>query len=104
MHLRQNPTFGCVGIVQIAPHHDGSDVELSYNFLPTVWGTGLASEAVRAVIAHAFSSLGLTRLIAEAQVANRPSRLLLERIGMRYERRLERFGEMQSIYAIGESL
>ena len=101
VYLRHNPATGCVGLVQITPHHDGSAVELSYELLPVVWGVGLASEAVRAVIAHAFGSLGLTRLLAETQAANRPSRVLLERVGMLYDREIERFGEVQAIYVLG---
>ncbi len=103
VHLRQNSAIGCVGLVQIAPHCDGFDIELSYEFHPMVWGAGIASEAVRAVVAHALGPLGPTRLIAETQVDNRPSKRLLERVGMRYERGLKRFGATQAIYAM-ESL
>ena len=100
VHLRQNITIGCVGLVQITPHHDGSDVELSYEFLPAIWGIGIASEAVQAVVSYAFHSLGLAGVIAETQVSNRASRRLHERIGSRHDRDLERFGEMQAIYLL----
>ena len=104
VHLRENPAVGCVGLVQIAPHHDGFDIEISYEFLPTVWGTGIASEAVRAVVAHALGPLSLTRLIAETQTHNRSSKRLLERVGMRYERDLKRFGVTQAIYAMESAI
>lgn len=91
---------GCIGLVGIHPHHDGHDCELSYEFLPTVWGAGVCSEAVRAVLDQAFERLGYVRLIAETQTANRPSRRLLERLGMRWEREVTRFGAAQAIYAI----
>ncbi|MGI4975728.1 MAG: GNAT family N-acetyltransferase [Janthinobacterium lividum] len=100
VHLHQHLALGCVGLVQIAPHHDGFDLELSYEFLPTVWGTGIASEAIRVVIVHAFRSLGLTRLLAETQSENQPSRRLLARVGMQHERDVERFGATQAIYAV----
>lgn len=40
----------------------------------------------------------LTSVIAETQLKNKPSCQLLERLGMKEEERLERFGEMQVIY------
>lgn len=96
-------TPGCIGLVEIHRHHDGLDHEFSYEFLPTAWGSGLASEAVGAVLDHGFGTLGHDRLIAETQAANQPSRRLLERLGMRWERELERFGAMQAIYAMEKS-
>lgn len=90
----------CIGLVGIHRHHDGVDCELSYEFLPAVWGIGISSEAVNAVLDHAFNQLGYARLIAETQAANQPSRRLLERLGMRYERELTRFGAAQAIYAM----
>ena len=89
-----------VGLVEIDRHHDGLDDELSYEFLPSVWGQGVASEAVAAVVGHAFSHLGYQRLIAETQAGNLPSRRLLEKLGMVRERDVLRFGEAQVIYAI----
>jgi ribosomal-protein-alanine N-acetyltransferase len=60
----------------------------------------LASEAVSAVLAHAFTELGYERLVSETQAANQPSRRLLERVGMRPARDVQRFGAAQMIYAI----
>lgn len=90
----------CIGLVHIGPHHDGQDYELSYEFSSTVWGTGIATEAVRAVLTHAFDHLGQIRLVSETQAANLASRRLLERLGMKLEKTLERFGAEQVIYAI----
>ena len=71
--------------------------------MPAAWGAGIGSEAVRAVIDHAFGALGYARLIAETQAANQPSRRLLERLGMRWEREVTRFGAAQAIYMIERS-
>ncbi|CDN52985.1 Toxin-antitoxin system, toxin component, GNAT family [Neorhizobium galegae bv. officinalis bv. officinalis str. HAMBI 1141] len=90
----------CIGLVHIGPHHDEPDPELSYEFSPTVWGKGIAMEALQAVLTHAFDSLGHTRLVSETQAANLASRRLLERLGMKSEKTLERFGAEQVIYAI----
>ena len=87
-----------VGVITIGPHHDGEDLEISYQFLPVFWGQGYASEAVHAVVRHALDHLGLPRIIAETQTANISSCLLLERIGMHRERIVKRFGAEQVIY------
>jgi len=86
------------GIVTLSPHHDGADTEVSYQFLPEWWGRGYATEAVRAVVTHALADSGLPRIIAETRTANIASCRLLERIGMRLDRKVERFGAEQSIY------
>jgi ribosomal-protein-alanine N-acetyltransferase len=88
-----------VGIVHISAHHDGFDDELSFEFLPHVWGQGIAREAVKAAMAHAFMDLGFARLVSETQVVNVSSRRLLERMGMTLEREVMRFGQAQVVYA-----
>ncbi len=51
---------------------------------------GIMSEAVRAVIEHAFSELNIERLGAEVYVGNDPSFLLLEKLGFQKEGLLRR--------------
>ncbi|NOK61446.1 MAG: GNAT family N-acetyltransferase [Chloroflexi bacterium AL-W] len=87
-----------IGAVSLDPHHDGTDTEISYQLLPKWWGEGYAQEAVQAVINYALKDLTLSRVIAETQTANVASCRLLEHIGMHFERHVERFGAMQSIY------
>jgi ribosomal-protein-alanine N-acetyltransferase len=98
IRLRENGQ--CIGLIELGRHHDQEDIEISYQLLPSSWGTGLATETVSAVIAHAFNELDVERLVAETQAANNPSRRLLERCGMRKLRRLSRFGEEQIIYMV----
>jgi [ribosomal protein S5]-alanine N-acetyltransferase len=87
-----------VGIVSLGVHHDGSDTEVSYLLLPAWWSQGYGNESVQAVVQYALETLGLPRVIAETQSANIASCRLLERLGMRLERTVERFGAAQSIY------
>ncbi|WP_137132900.1 GNAT family N-acetyltransferase [Rhizobium sp. FY34] len=100
VRLREQKEAGCIGLVTVAPHHNESDRELSYQFLPAYWGLGFAFECTQAVLRHAFDILGLPRLVSETQAANRASRSLLERLGMREAGTVERFGEPQIIYDI----
>lgn len=94
------PELPLLGVIWLSPHHGGPDVEISYALLPEHMGQGYATEAVTAGLQHAFHVLGLTRVVAETQTRNGRSTRLLERVGMTFERELERFGERQSVYAI----
>jgi [ribosomal protein S5]-alanine N-acetyltransferase len=88
-----------IGLVELGPHKDGQDYEISYQFSPTFWGKGFANEAVRAVISHALDETDLERIIAETQSANSASCRLLMKLGMVEVERLERFGAEQIIFA-----
>lgn len=50
-----------------------------------LWGRGLATEAVRAAVAHAFGPLGLRRIGAGAYATNPASIRVLEKVGFRRE-------------------
>lgn len=98
--VRQKDDGKFMGTVSLDLDHDGEALEISYQFLPEFWGRGYGTEAVREVIRHAFRNLGQERLLAETQAANTASRRLLERLGMKEERRVKRFGEKQVIYSL----
>jgi RimJ/RimL family protein N-acetyltransferase len=65
----------------------GTDVELLYALAPARWGQGLASEAARAVLRHGFAALGLSRILARTDAPNAASIRVMQRLGMRFERR-----------------
>jgi ribosomal-protein-alanine N-acetyltransferase len=88
-----------IGWVTLGVHHNQVDTEISYLLLPEAWGQGYAREAVERVLCHGHRDLGLSRIVAETQTANASSVRLLERVGMTFERHLERFGASQSLYA-----
>lgn len=58
------------------------DVEVIYSIEPDRWGTGLATEAARAVLGQAFATLGLSRVLGGVDAANHASRRVLEKLGM----------------------
>lgn len=89
-----------IGMLWLAPHHDPSQTELSYEFLPDFHKHGYALEACRALTSYAFATLGLPYLVAETQVANEPSTRLLERLGFRRVDQFERFGTAQGLWKL----
>lgn len=73
-----------VGWVMLIPDHGvGPDVEIGWRLVRTAWGRGIATEAAKVLVRHAFDTVGLARVIADIDVDNRGSRSVAEKIGMR---------------------
>jgi [ribosomal protein S5]-alanine N-acetyltransferase len=66
-------------------HADQLRAEIGYSLSPDYQGRGLATEALRAGLAHAFDDLGLVRVEADIDPRNEASWRLLERIGFQRE-------------------
>jgi [ribosomal protein S5]-alanine N-acetyltransferase len=68
-------------------HHSLANrrAEIGYVLNRAYWGKGLMTEALRALISHAFGALELHRLEADTDPANAGSLRLLERLGFRRE-------------------
>ena len=62
-------------------------VEIGWRLARPAWGHGYATEAGRAVLAHAFGSLGLAEVVSFAAVVNLPSQSVMRRLGMHTDRR-----------------
>jgi RimJ/RimL family protein N-acetyltransferase len=74
--------LGHAGLIEMDP---ALGPELIYAFHPSAWGRGYAAEASRAVLAHVFGRLGMTRVPGRTDTPNRQSARVLERLGMRFE-------------------
>jgi RimJ/RimL family protein N-acetyltransferase len=81
-----------VGLMMLPPAHgpdqddDPTVSDLGYRLRRSHWRRGLASEASRALLRHAFETVGQRRVIAQTMAVNRGSRCVMEAIGMRYVR------------------
>jgi RimJ/RimL family protein N-acetyltransferase len=71
-----------IGACGVDLREDGA--EIGYWFGDPHWGRGYATEAVRAVIDHAFGDLGHSTLAAGARVNNPASRRVLEKCGFQW--------------------
>ncbi len=58
---------------------------LGYALGPEHWGRGIASEAIRCVIALGFTVLGLNRIYAHIHDGNDRSRRVVEKLGLKRE-------------------
>jgi RimJ/RimL family protein N-acetyltransferase len=73
---------GCAGL---RPYRPAEGIyELGFHLLTAYWGRGLAEEAARAVIGHAFKTLGANGLFAGHHPENAASRRILEKLGFRH--------------------
>jgi RimJ/RimL family protein N-acetyltransferase len=68
---------------------DRAEVEVAYLLAREFWGQGLATEAARAIVRHAFDRLELSRVICLIDPANQASIRVAERIGMSFEKQFE---------------
>ncbi len=77
------PLVGCVGLA--VPRFQAAFtpcVEILWRLSSAHWGRGYATEAARAALAFGFGTLGLPEIVSFTVPANRPSRAVIERLGM----------------------
>jgi RimJ/RimL family protein N-acetyltransferase len=81
-----------VGLMMLPPAHgpdqpdDPSVADLGYRLQRRSWRQGLATEASRALLRHAFDTVGVTRVIAQTMAVNTASRGVMTSVGMSYVR------------------
>jgi RimJ/RimL family protein N-acetyltransferase len=64
------------------PNHPQPAVEIGWRLPRALHGQGLATEGARAAVAFAFNTLGLSEVVAITAAGNRPSRRVMEKLGM----------------------
>lgn len=74
-----------IGIAGIQPLDKAGVFEFAWWIWKDHWGRGLATEVAGALRDHAFGVMQLPRVIAIADVPNRASSRVMEKIGMKYE-------------------
>lgn len=98
--IRSTTDHRFLGTISLDFHHDGLDIEVSYELLPESMGKGYATQALSFVLSYSFNKLNLKKIIAETQTSNKASIKLLKRIGMSFEKNVKRYDSDQSIYSI----
>ncbi|MFH9725236.1 GNAT family N-acetyltransferase [Streptomyces sp. NPDC017254] len=85
-----------LGLVTVEPGARDGETEVSYQFLPEHWGQGYAREAVAAVLDATLRDT--PSVVALTQEANRPSRRLLEAVGMTHVSSFVEYEAHQVLY------
>jgi RimJ/RimL family protein N-acetyltransferase len=81
-----------IGLMMLPPAHgpdqpdDPRIADLGYRLRRRWWRQGLATEASRALLRHAFDVVGVRRVIAQTMAVNAASRGVMAAAGLRYVR------------------
>ncbi|HEY0022877.1 MAG TPA: GNAT family N-acetyltransferase [Longimicrobium sp.] len=77
------PFIGFVGLMTVPPALPFSPaVEVGWRLAHEHWGRGYATEAGRAAVEFGFGVLGVPEIVSFTAEQNRPSRAVMERLGM----------------------
>ena len=96
--VRRTSDSALLGLIEIGPYHNGIEQEISYQFVPAVWGQGYAKEAIQAVLVFLTEQGELQSIVAETQKKNIRSCRLLEALGFKMRESLIRFHQPQMVY------
>jgi len=83
LHARTRDDGRFVGGCGLFALPDSGEVEIAYRLPVACWGRGYATEMARAVLAHGFDTLRLSRIIGLTWPENIASQRVLEHIGLR---------------------
>jgi ribosomal-protein-alanine N-acetyltransferase len=76
-----------------------NEIEVGYHVRRDLWGNGYATEAARACLEYAFTTLGATRVVSLIRPANLASTRVAEKNGLVCEQVIFRGGYGHGIYA-----
>jgi ribosomal-protein-alanine N-acetyltransferase len=83
---------------------DETYIELGYRLDRAFWGKGIASEAAKSIRDYAFNQLDIPYLISIIQVDNIASKMVAEKIGMKYMKQTHFKGVLVNIFHIKSNL
>jgi RimJ/RimL family protein N-acetyltransferase len=85
--LIERATETLVGVAGVQPLGTTGDLEIGWWLARDRWGRGYATEAGEAAMRHVLETLDRPRVVAIIDPGNEPSRRVVARLGMQYERR-----------------
>jgi RimJ/RimL family protein N-acetyltransferase len=80
------------------------DVDIGFAFRPGFWSKGYAFEAAAAVVQYARSTLGLRRIVAITAPDNESSIKLLQKLGLKFEKRVTLSEDQSEVMLFGSDL
>lgn len=92
-----------IGFCGLGFWRDAADPEIGWWLARRYWGRGLATEAARAALRHAYERAGVDRIISVARPANKVSTRLMEKLGLQLESEFENDGVSLVRYVINRS-
>lgn len=98
--IEERATQKPVGTVGAFYRETSPDLELGWTVFPPYWRNGIATEAAKAALAHAFEVRNVTRATALIDAANVSSLAVSKKLGMAYSGDIELFGEPVGRYVV----
>ncbi len=98
--IEERATEKPVGTVGAFYRETSPDIEIGWTVFPPHWRRGIATEAAKAALAHAFDVRGAPRATALIDADNAPSLAVGKKLGMAYEGDVELFGERVGRYIV----
>jgi RimJ/RimL family protein N-acetyltransferase len=95
---RRNGKFR--GRINLQRRADTDEIEIGWIFERGSWGQGLATEAVRAVLAWCFQVLDISCIVACIEPSNERSHRVADRLGMTLLRSGTSDGGVEQVFAI----
>ena len=96
------PTGEVIGSAGLQPLDGTDEIEVGYSMIKEFWGLGIGTEAARAWFDYGFRNAGLDRIVAVAQMGNRASMHIMEKLGMKFEKIEVHYGSECMFYAISK--
>lgn len=91
-----------IGTAGLQPLEDTGEIEVGYSIIKKFWGLGIGTEAAKGWMEYGFNTMGLERIVAVAVVENKASRHILEKLGMKFEKDEDHYGEVCAFYGISK--
>ncbi len=101
MYLKENGAQ--IGWAGLQPLDDTGEIEVGYGMAKDYWGRGIGTEACRGWLGYGFNKLNLVRITAIAFPENTPSRRIMEKAGMKYEKNISLRGYDLAMHAISRA-
>jgi RimJ/RimL family protein N-acetyltransferase len=83
----EKATGRIIGVAGTQPLGTTGDLEIGWWLASDVWGRGFATEAGRAAMHHVLDTLQRPKVVAVISPENYPSKRVVGRLGMEYDRR-----------------
>lgn len=93
-----------IGICGLYKRDALPDIDIGFAFLPAYAGKGYGYESASAVLAYAANVLGLTRITGITKPTNQNSIRLLEKMGLRFEKKINFGNDGQESLLYGMTL
>jgi [ribosomal protein S5]-alanine N-acetyltransferase len=98
VHVKEDDRF--VGWCGLKYLKEEDEIDLGYRFFEKEWGKGFATEAAKACLQFGFEERNLQKIIGRAYIDNIASQIVLQKVGLQYEKDMVEDGVVIKVYAI----